>query len=450
MASGPGSIGFKWGRATRSSVRDSDSITDEVAPNQNQNSSVNHENVPASGEITEGIEGEDEVSVHSRESNMSDSESGLQASIEDLKNTIDKLTGSLKRVDSKFEAQDRQLNYLYNRTKQLEHANKYLMTRVEVLENQRKILNIKLDGLKEVADEDLYVTVQNLAADMGSACTRQTIDSVYRLGRKALQHGRPRSVVIRFTCIKSRHEFFNKRSNLKGKKTWQGVWINEDVLEVTRRKKDDMRSVAALCRDKKVDCKLHSDGIIIGGKKYGINDLNTLPQGLTLPEAKFREFQPGSWYFQSEHVWPSNMHRTRVTVDKHEYETAEHAIQGTKATANGDIIAAAAIKATMCPYEAKRIGDRIQTTMEWNKCQFDIVYEIMYEKAAQNPMVKERLLATGDCRLHEATRSESFGIGAGLHSRAARDGTWRGKDIVGQIWEKIRDDLRHIPSLTSP
>ena len=315
----------------------------------------------------------------------------------------------------------------------MEHINANFTNKVEFLENQRKILNIKLDGIKEMANEDLTVTVLKLATDMGSTCARQDIDSVYRLGRNPLQNNRPRSVVIRFKSVSSRHEFYNKRSTLKGQKTWQGVWINEDVTEATRWKKDDMRSVAALCRGKKVDCKLHSDGIIIAGKKYRINELNMLPKGLRLPEAKFREYQPGSWYFQSEHVWPSNMHRTRVVVDKHEYETSEHAIQATKATANGDLVEAAAIKATICPYEAKRIEDCVHTTLEWNKCQFDILYEIMYEKLEQNPAVKERLLDTGNCRLHEATRSETFDIGAGLHSCAARDETWRGKDIVGQL-----------------
>ena len=215
-----------------------------------------------------------------------------------------------------------------------------------MLENERKVLNIKLDGVKEVGNEDLFGIVQKLAADMGSTCQPADLDSLYRLGRNPLQNGRPRSIVIRFASKQSRHEFFNERSSLKGQKPWQGVWINEDVTEVTRRKKDDMRLVAALCRDRKVDCKLHSDGIIVAGKKYGINQLSSLPQGLTLPEAKFRELQPGSWYFQSEHVWPSNMHRTRVVVDKHEYETSEHAIQSTKAISNGDLGAAAVITDT--------------------------------------------------------------------------------------------------------
>ena len=437
---------MQWGRTMRSTPKDRD--TEETIPKTVTATDENEENGDDMEQETYSNGGEG--SLKSRESETIENENGLQASIDDLKDTINKLTDSLKRVDSKFEAQDKQLDFLYIRTKQLENTNKYLLNRVEILENQKKITNLKLDGVKENDNEDLMALVLNLVTAMGSACKRQDIDRVYRLGRKAANNGRPRSIVVCFNTVQSRHEFYNKRAALKGKKDWFGVWINEDVLEVTRRKKDDMRSVAALCRDKNVNCRLHSDGIIIGGRKYGINDLHTLPKGLTLGDAKFREYQPGSWYFQSEHVWPSNMHRTRVIVDKHDYETSEHAIQAIKATSNGDLVAAAAIKATLCPYEAKRIGDRVQTTLEWNKCQFDVLYEIMYEKVVQNPVIRKRLRDTGDCRLHEATRSETFGIGAGLHSRAARDGSWRGKDIVGQIWEKIRDDLSLTSEYVSP
>ena len=445
--------GIQWGRSTRSSVKEDDSTSEQTTPK-----------VVDTGDRPEDMDKEPEIcskddamstksdrdGEDDEESEKSGSDSGLQASIDDLKDTINKLTASLKSVDAKFEEHDRRITFLYNRTQQLENENKYLCTKVETLENQRRILNIKLDGVKENSNEDLLGTVEKLVKDMGSSCKHSDIDSVYRLGRKSTHSGRPRSIVIRFASVRARHEFYNKRSTLKGKKAWFGVWINEDVLDVTRRKKDDMISVADLCRAKNVECKLHSDGIIIAGRKYGINDLATLPSPFTLAEAKFRELQPGNWYFQSEHVWPSNMHRTRVTVDKHDYETAEHAIQSIKAIANGDQEASTAIKKTRCPYEAKRIGDRVKTTIEWNKCQFDVLYEIIYEKVAQNPQIKEKPLATGDCRIHEATRSETFGIGAGLHSRAAREGTWRGKDIVGQIWEKIRDDVGPMPLLSSP
>ena len=135
------------------------------------------------------------------------------------------------------------------------------------------------------------------------------------------------------------------------------------------------------------------------------------------------------------------MSPARVTVDKHLYITAEHAWNGVKADNNNDPLAADLIRKTICPYEAKRIGDRVRVTKAWNKCQYDVMFEIVLQKVEENPYIKKKLVDTGTRKLHQATRLVDFGIGAGLHSRAAKQGTWTGQDILGQIWEKIRDDL---------
>ena len=207
MASG--SSGFQWGRTTRSSTpRDTDNTIHKTIPKVIDDD-ITEVKQPEPQEPLETSRDE-EVSENGGESNITESESGLQASIEELKSTIDKLTNSLRHVDSKFEAQDRQLNYLYNRTKQLENSNKYLMNRVEALENQRKVLNIKLDGVKESTTEDLFATVLNLANDMGSTCKRQDIDSVYRLGRRATPHGRPRSVTNRKQSVLYNNKYSDK------------------------------------------------------------------------------------------------------------------------------------------------------------------------------------------------------------------------------------------------
>ena len=131
----------------------------------------------------------------------------------------------------------------------------------------------------------------------------------------------------------------------------------------------------------------------------------------------------------------------RVTVDKHTYTTAEHAWNGVKAEANDDPAAAELIRRTPCPYLAKRIGDRVRTTLAWEKCECDVMFEIVQQKVIENPEIKTKLLATGNKKMHEATRSTLYGIGAGLHSKLTREGRWPGKDVLGQIWEKVRDDL---------
>ena len=121
------------------------------------------------------------------------------------------------------------------------------------------------------------------------------------------------------------------------------------------------------------------------------------------------------------------MSTASVTIEKHAYVTSEHAWNAVMAETNGDPIAAERIRRTPCPFEAKRIGDRVRTTIAWQKCCYDVMFEIVYQKVIENPEIKKKLLATGTRKLHEATRSETFGIGAGLFSKQAREGRWSGK-----------------------
>ena len=153
-----------------------------------------------------------------------------------------------------------------------------------------------------------------------------------------------------------------------------------------RRRKEAMRSLAILCKDKQVDCKLRSNAIILKGIKYNIKDLEAIPSPFSLSDAKIRQYGNNDLFFQSEYAWPSTMYPARVTIDKHPYLSAEHAWNGVNAESNNDPVAAELIRKTI-------------------------------------------------------SRSQDYGIGAGLHSRLAKQGAWSGKDILGQIWEKIRDDL---------
>ena len=321
--------------------------------------------------------------------------------------------------------------------------NKILHSRINHLENMGKIRNIKIDGVKEQDGEDLTAKVLKIAEAMESDSQSTDIDSVYRIGKRNPKQTRPRTIMVRFKTVQARHNFYNWRFKLKNKKDWARTWINDDVSDQTRRRGEAMRSIAILCKDQQVECRLRSDSIEIKGRKFWIDELEMIPKPFSLEDAKIRCYND-ELYFQSEYAWPSNMSPAKVTIDKHCYITSEHAWNAVMAETNDDPVSVELIRRTPCPFTAKRIGDRVRTTLAWDKCCYDVMFEIVYQKVIENPEIKAKLIGTGNRKLHEATRSESFGIGAGLFSKQARDGRWHGKDILGQIWEKIRDDLATI------
>ena len=222
----------------------------------------------------------DAKSIESQADSKTEDESqeeGLRVSVNELKNTIDRLTETLANVDTKFRIQESRIQFLETRCETLENQNKKLNERVNHLENVGKLLNIKIDGIKEKNGEDLTHEILKLAGVMGSNCQATEIDYVFRMGKKQEKQLRPRTIMVKFKSMQARHEFYNARFQLKSKKEWERVWINDDVSEQTRRRREAMRAITILCRDSRTDCKLRSDSIIIKGRKYWIDELEQIP-----------------------------------------------------------------------------------------------------------------------------------------------------------------------------
>ena len=113
-----------------------------------------------------------------------------------------------------------------------------------------------------------------------------------------------------------------------------------------------------------------------------------------------------------------------------------------KCKAANDLSTADRIIAASTALDAKKLGDNVRETPEWRLNRDKILEEVVTNKFEQNENLKKELLLTGEKRLYEATASQHFGIGAGLHSREVRDGTHSGENVLGTILETIRNKWR--------
>ena len=287
--------GMQWGRAMRSSVNKEPSAPE----------TANDPNTKKLDISNDGEDGDDVVSVTSSKNGSQlgeeSQQESLRASVEDLKLTIDRLTATLAGTDTKFKHQEARISYLENRCESLMDQNKKLSDRLNNLENASKLRNIKVDGIKEEDGENLVNKILKLAEAMGSDSKASSFDSVYRLGKKNPQQARPRTILIKFKTIQARNNFYNGRFNLKNKKEWARTWINDDVSDQTRRRREAMRSIAILCKDQRVDHKLRTDSIEIKGRRFWMNELEEIPQPYSLEDAKIRCYND-DLYFQSEYA----------------------------------------------------------------------------------------------------------------------------------------------------
>lgn len=323
-----------------------------------------------------------------------------------------------------------------------------LTVQVNDMDNRHKLCNIRIDGKDEDAREDLKRYVLAVAADMGvETITMADLATVYRVGKIHQGHHnartRPRTIMVVFLNTQKRNTFFYSRSKLRNNPRYRTIYVNDDVTQITRKQREDYRSVAAVARADGIEVRIHTDGLILGDVKYLNSDQHTLPERYNMERAKTIEVG-GELYFASEHSFMSNFAASPIVDGNTVFGTAEHMYQAYKCRQSNEMVKMKKVILAPTPLEAKRIADTIHDTPEWRRERDDVMAKVVNFKFDQNPLLAGKLLDTGDLMLNEATRNDHFGIGAPLHSREIREKAYRGANRLGQILMDKRADIRAV------
>lgn len=102
--------------------------------------------------------------------------------------------------------------------------------------------------------------------------------------------------------------------------------------------------------------------------------------------------------FSGDFHFLSNFHPVQLMFGSIVYWTAEHAYQAQK-TVNDNTRMNISILET--PGEAKQYGKTISLRPDWDEIKFEIMEAVVRAKFTQNPLLKEKLLATDDIELEE-------------------------------------------------
>lgn len=142
----------------------------------------------------------------------------------------------------------------------------------------------------------------------------------------------------------------------------------------------------------------------------------------------------------------SQWYKSDFVVDGVKYNCAEQYMMAEKARLFKDKEAERAIMKTKSPREQKRLGRQVKgfNVDKWANVARDIVYRGNMAKFSQNEDLLEVLLATEDKTLVEASPVDNiWGIGLSEYdSRALDRNQWRGKNWLGEVLTRVKNDLR--------
>ena len=127
---------------------------------------------------------------------------------------------------------------------------------------------------------------------------------------------------------------------------------------------------------------------------------------------------------------------------------AEQYMMASKACIFGDKETKKEILETCDPKQMKSLGRKVRNfdAQIWDKTKHSIVLNGNYHKFAQNKVMRDILLDTGDKILVEASPMDTiWGIGLGANNPKATDpASWRGLNLLGFALMEVRDELRQV------
>lgn len=160
------------------------------------------------------------------------------------------------------------------------------------------------------------------------------------------------------------------------------------------------------------------------------------------------------YFWKSDCVFSNWYMDAPFELDEHKFTCVEQYMMWRKACLFGDQASAAKLLVLSHPADCRELGRRVQGFKQdvWDQEKVAIVEAGVRAKFAQNEQAKQQLLSTKGQLLAEAAPWDAI-WGIGISEREARRvgvKGWPGKNLLGQILMRVRDEFLSNSALRNP
>ena len=349
---------------------------------------------------------------------------GNKAAMKKSENTVKNMDNRLKQAEDTIQGLETRITALSN---ELEMAIKNSLAQQKLLdalekkdklqESEKKKYNILIEGLAETEKENTRLTVKKMLEDIGVNNINQNVVTAFRLGAvKSSKRSRPRMILVKLSSPNFKHEIYKNVKKLKDNDSYKRTYVKDDLPEDIARQRQELRCLAVAARDRGYETTIRGGALVVDNKRYTYSDIDDLPEGITLENAKIVQVDDGL-AFQSHHAYLSNMFKCTIVHEGNTFTSSEQNYWHDIATLAGDQRAIEELRDVKNGYEAKRIGERIKIIEDIKQQKEPIMARAIERKFRQNPVLVRKLIATQG-NLYEATTDTLFGCGLVLAQKA--------------------------------
>ena len=383
----------------------------------------------------------------------------IQESIDNIQKSSDLILQQESRI-KKLTAENEQL---LSEVKQVRCELKEFKERLSSLENKSLECNLIFRGVEEPLNETseglkerLYWimadTIDNPnPAERLSAAKGCSICYCHQLGKP--NPTRPRPISVEFDRRVDADIVYDSRFYLT-----QGVFIDQEFNLETEKCRRTLHPILHAAKQKseyRYKSRLEGAKLVTDGKRYGVNDLDWLPDSLHPFEVSTKSNEETLGFF-GELCPFSNFYPIDFTFNGATYHSSEQLIQHQKVLSCNDYETVDKIMLTKSVLACKQLSYSIKNYdhQGWTNAANEQCCEGLRAKFSQNPSLLHILLSTGDKLLVECSKDNIWGTGVPLYRwDCLQKRHWTGNGKLSDLLMEIRNACKETTAMdvsTSP
>ena len=182
-----------------------------------------------------------------------------------------------------------------------------------------------------------------------------------------------RPVKVQYRSLENRGEMFKNIRRLPNG-PFPNLHISDDLNQEQLRFREDLQCLKVIATQKGHDVQLKGQQIIIDSWVYDASNIDNLPIGVSMEDAKTVLCDEDKGIAFQGHYSPlSNFYQTRIQYEDQLYTSVEQGLVHQKATLSNMLDKAQVILQTQDPYALKKLSRTIPETPLWNNvaCHYD-------------------------------------------------------------------------------